>query len=239
MKELVTVCFVVLVASAGMAQADVISDSGTVSFTSDLEDPKVVELMSFDTTADLCPLGLDTVLQSVTVTFSFDGGADLAGDNDDPFQSADMNGRVIRTWTATGPGVAAFGTETVTTAIIPLDPDDGDLGIFDPNPPDGHDFGTVGFSGEGGGIYSPTPALYETAGPGTVQFAVNPEAMVNDLQFGITPDAWQLEVQNPFMDVHVEVVYDYECVPEPSTFVLAGFGLLGLLACAWRSRKRV
>ena len=37
--------------------------------------------------------------------------------------------------------------------------------------------------------------------------------------------------------VFVQGVISHECVPEPSTFVLAGMGLLGLAYFGWRKRR--
>ena len=215
-----------------------VSDFDEVTFTSDLQASQTISLLSFDTTADRgCPEGFTAVLQSVLVEYTFSGSADIAVDNDDDFQGTTANARIIRTWSATGPGVNQVGTKTLASAPVELAEDDGDDDVFDSSPPDGHAFTALSFSGEDGGSDTPGKSLYETAGPGTVDFEVAPVNMVNDLQFDPTsPDQYQTDVQNPEMKVRIDVTYSYECIPEPSTFVLAAVGLLALGLFGWRRR---
>ena len=40
------------------------------------------------------------------------------------------------------------------------------------------------------------------------------------------------------LGVVVSVTYDYTPVPEPSTIALLGSGLIALVVCAWRRRRR-
>ena len=183
--SIVGVCFMLMAAPAG---ATVIHQSGSVSFTSDLEPTKIIELDSFDLSDTTgCPPGQSRQLNSVTVTVTFDGSAEIAVDNDDPFQGGTANARIIRSWSLTGPGsLAGSGSKTVATPPLLLDPDDGDLTVFDILPPDGFDFVGLGFSNLAafGSPYSPTATAYETIGPGKVHFPVDVSAMVNDIQWG-------------------------------------------------------
>jgi len=132
--------------------------------------------------------------------------------------------------------VSEVGAKTLTSAPETLTADNGDGNAWDPTAPDGHAFTTLSFAGEDGGSDNPDKSLYETAGPGTVDFDVTPVNMVNDLQFTVTPDEYQSEVQNPLMTVRVDLTYEYACVPEPGTLLLAVFGaaVLGMV----RLRRR-
>jgi len=130
----------------------------TVSFTSDLELPKVLTVPTFDT------MGGTRILQNVEVTFLHSGGAEPAGDNDDPFQGAEVRARVVRNWSANGPGVFANGNETVTSPFTTLLPDDNDGGnndTFDPPPADGVDFGVLGYSDLGAMAAEPRRAAHD------------------------------------------------------------------------------
>ncbi len=213
-------------AAATSSLADLISHSGSVSFSSDAEPNQTVTLPSFDTQ------GGTLTLTGVTVDVSHSGSADAAGDNDDPFKTTTVRARIIRTLTASGPGVGAFGTKTITSADQFLEVDDGDLTNFDPSPPDGIAFGVLSYADESAGSFSPATGLYATPGPGTVDFEVSPVLMVNDQQFiGPAPDAWQLEVENPDLTVKVKVTYEY--TPEP-----ASLSLMALAALALGPRRR-
>jgi len=232
---IVGICLVLMAGSAG---ADVLNDSGSVSFSSDLEANKTITVESFDTTNTTgCPPGDWRQLNSVTITVTFDGSASVQADNDDDFQGATANARIIRVWSMSGPGVFGSGSKTVTSAIVTLGADDGDDGVFDSSPIDGTDFGgPLAFTNEpaAGSPYAPLMAAYQTAGPGTVDFDIDVVAMVNDLQWNVSPDEWQLAVQNPLLTVDVAVAYDYSCVPEPATMSLLALGGLALL----RRRRR-
>lgn len=218
---LFTVAGLVIVVCGPAAQADVISYCDTASFTSDTELDIVLSLPSFNTSGGL-------TLNSVTVDIFHNGSANIRGDNDDDFNECDVNARMIRTWTATGPDVFQLGNETVTSAVINLGVDNGDDGVFDDTPPDGTDFGGPLSYDLLSGSHDPAKGLYETVGPGTVDFVIDVLTMVNDQQFiGPSPDQWQLEVQNPILDVEVCVTYDY--IPEPATLSLLVFGGLALL----------
>ena len=222
----------------GSAMGDVINQSDSVSFSSDLEPDKPITLNSFDTTADYgCPPGQWAELVNVTVTVTHEGSATMAADNDDKLKTTTVNARVIRSWSLAGPGVASGGAKTVQSPPVFLFTDTGDGGFFDPTPPDGFDFGPLGYPTEAalGSPYAPAPALYETAGPGTVDFLVDVLSMVNDLQFNISPDAWQLEVQDPILTVTVDLDYEWICVPEPATASLIAVGMITFLC---RRRRR-
>lgn len=219
---------IAVVSTAGQANAGPVSITycDTVGFQSDLQPAGTVDLPSFDN------MGGTRTLLDVIVNLSHSGSCEPAADNDDPFQGALVRARVIRQWNAAGPGVGTFGSNTVNSPFISLDADDNDGGNndnFDPTGPDGHDFGVLGYGPLTIGPFNPAEVLYDTNGPNTVSFMVTPLLMVNDLQFQDppgTPDAWQLEVENPILTVEVCVTYVY--VPEPATAGLLAFG--GLLA---------
>ena len=216
-----------VLALAGPAQATFVTYADSVSFTSDLEADKNIVLPSFDN------MGGTRTLLDVIVEFGHSGKAEPAADNDDPFQGASVRARVIRQWSGSGPGVGTFGSNTVNSPFISLDPDDGDGGnndVFDPTAPDGHDFGILGYGPLTIGPFNPAEALYDTPAPNTVTFTITPTLMVNDLQFQDppgTPDAWQLEVENPLLTVEVSVTYEY--IPEPATASLLSLGALLVL----------
>lgn len=230
-----------LCATAGLAAPpDPIVQNGSASFSSDLEANKTITLNSFDTTADYgAPLGQWAQLDAVKVIISFSGYADVRGDNDDPLKTANVNGRIIRTWALTGPGaLSSLGTKTVQSVIVALGVDNGDGGVFDATGPDGTDFaGPLSFANEPGvgSPFSPAVAPYQSAGAGNVNFIVDVLAMVNDLQFDVSPDQWQLEVQNPDLTVNVQLEYDWSIVPEPASMSILALGGLGVLL---RRRKK-
>lgn len=221
MRRSILLGLIAVCASNALAAIEVYS--GSVSFTSDAEPPKFINLASFNT------MGGIRTLNSVLVEISHSGSVDIRGDNDDDFKTAVVNARMIRQNTTTGPGVFGFGNKTILGPNVSLAVDDGDDGVFDASPPDGVNFGTLNFPFEAvlGSPASPANALYATPAPNIVTFTVTPSLMVNDQQFsGPAPDQWQLEVQNPLMTVQVKVTYDY--VPEPATLSLLGLGGLFL-----------
>jgi len=239
-----TVAAACVLLMVGSAMGDVISQSDSVSFSSDLEADKTITLDSFDTTADYgLPLGQWADLILVTVTVTHEGSATMGADNDDPFNTTNVNARVVRTWALTGPGVTSSASKTVQSQPVFLDVDDtdgGDPDLFDPTPDDGHDFGALGYPSEAAAVLpngTPAPALYETVGPGTVDFIVDVVAMVNDLQFDVAPDAWQMEVENPILTVTVDLDYEWIAVPEPATASL--IAVVGAAVLLRRRRRRI
>ncbi len=203
-----------------------------VIFTSDTGPDKDVVLPSFNT------MGGYRILTDVLVELFHNGYCDTRADNDDPYKSAEVNSRIIRTWTESGPGVAGFGNKTVTSPVVSLSEDNGDGELWDETPPDGTDFGgPLWYTNVLAGSFNPSIALYATPGLDVVTFTVDVNLMVNDLQFvGTAPDRWQMEVQNPVLTVETRVTYTYEIIPEPGGIVLLGLGsLLGVLKFRRRS----
>ncbi|GIK16295.1 MAG: hypothetical protein BroJett003_12590 [Planctomycetota bacterium] len=220
---------VLLAAAAAPAMAGVIVQTKTATFQSDLNNNVILTFDSFDTQ------GGTLILQSVRVDVRHAGGAILRADNDDTFRGATVNGRIIRAWTLTGPDAFAADNETVTTPTVNLGTDDGDGAAFDATGPDGTDFGSVSYGPDFSTTLNPNSALYATNGAGTVDFVADVLLMVNDLQFVIEPDVWQLEVQAPYLDVEVKLTYEFTVVPVPAGVWLAVFGL----GVAGWIRKRV
>lgn len=216
----ITVGVAVLALACSAATANFFDGPYTdcVTFSSDLQPAADITLPAFD--------GSLGTLVGVSVTVTHSGSAEIAADNDDPLQSADVNARIIRQFSVTGPGgLNVFGGNTVTSPQVALGADDGDsgdVGNFDDSAPDGHFFGVLSYANLSAGSYSPLAANYEQP-PANVTFTVTPVTMVNDLQFVENPDAWQLEVQNPLMEVCVSVTYEY--IPEPSSLLLLAAGL--------------
>jgi hypothetical protein len=121
--------------------------------------------------------------------------------------------------------------------------------MFDPTSPDGTDFGgPVSYPDTLAGTYNPLTALYTTSGPGTVSFPVTPVLMINTLQWIVTPQLWQLQVQNADMTITVRLNYEYQqqgaggtgaagVPPFPSIYIGIGVAIgVGLIAYPIRRR---
>lgn len=216
----------------GMASAALTTSyTGSVSFSSDLEADKTITLPSFDT------LGGTRTLTDVLVEFFFSGSCDIGVDSDDGDEEFDVNARIIRTWSGTGPDIfPASGTKTYTPVpVVHLGMDNGDGGTLDLSAPDGTNFGGVAFAMEAGTSHNPTESYYDTNGPGTVDFTIDVKTIVNDFQSSPdTPDEYQLDLQNSLLTVYTKVTYTY--TPEPATMAMLGLGALGLAARRRRSR---
>lgn len=195
-----------LIVGSTAAFADTETYVGSVSFISDAQPPQNINLPSFNT------MGGTRTLQTVSVEIFHSGSVDLAADNDDAFNVGRVQGRMIRWWSGTGPGVnTGTITRTATTSAVDLGLDNGDGAVVDPTAPDGTDFGgPVSFPTTLANSYNPATALYTTSGPGTVSFTITPELMINDLQWLVTPDVWQLQVQNADMTITVRLNYEYQ-----------------------------
>lgn len=202
----------------------------TASFTSDLQNDVILTFDKFDRLADP-----NLFLQGVQVDIVHRGEVNLRADNDDDFKTASASGRMIRTWSLSGPDVVGFGTRTVLTPTVFLDVDNGDDSDFDPTPPDGTDFGMLVYSEAAPSIF-PDKSLYEMDGPGTIDMTADVILMVNDLQFLQEPDVWQLEVQDPLLEVEVTLTYFIGVIPVPAGIWL---GALGLGAVGWMKRRKL
>jgi len=223
------IAFVSALFSAGVpCLADEMSFTEMATFTSDLQGDVILTFPTFDT------LGGTRQLQDVKVEFEHSGRVRLGADNDDPFKTATVNGRMIRSWMASGPAVGTSEFKNLPSAQVFLDLDNGDGALFDSTPPDGTDFGGFLSYSEAGDTFHPPLNLYQTDGAGSVDFTVDVLLMVNDLQFsGTPPDRWTLEVQNPNLVVAATVTYTF--VPEPASVLLLLAGGAGLL---WKRRRR-
>lgn len=224
-----------LVAFSGSASAETISYSDSARFTSDTNPDQIITLPSFDETG----IGGPYLLNSVTVELFHSGAVDVRGDNDDPANAAAVQALMSRSFLATGPDLFTSGSHTLASEVVSLAADDGDGGdnnVFDATPFDGTDFGgSLAYEDLLASLSNPSTAFYATSGAGTVDFTIDATLMDNNQQFiGAPPDAWQLEVLNPTLEVEVHVTYDYSPVPEPTT--LSFLALSGLVLT--RSRRR-
>ncbi|MBI5762248.1 MAG: PEP-CTERM sorting domain-containing protein [Planctomycetes bacterium] len=212
---------------SGAAMADSYMVMGSTSFQSALQPASVVSVPKFD------DMGGSLTLTGVLVQFFHDGAVELQGDNDDPFdhgQQLFVQGQMIRSWSVAGPaGLNSGATKIVNTALVPLAPDDGDGGnndVFDASAPDGHDFGLVSYATLT--VSHPGQPLGGYTGAGTADFTFTPDVISQTLNFGpYVPDAWQLMVENPILNLKVKVTYEY--TPEPSTLSLLGLGVVALI----------
>ncbi len=224
-RVIVAVLASLLTCSAAMADSYMVM--GSTSFQSALQPSVVVSLPKFD------DLGGSLTLTGVLVEFFHDGSVELEGDNDDPFdhgQQLFVQGQLIRSWSVAGPGGLNSGaTKIVNTALVPLGPDDNDGGnndVFDNSAPDGHDFGAVSYATLT--VSHPGQPLGAYSGLGTADFTFTPDAISQTLNFApYVPDAWQLMVENPILNLKVKVTYSF--TPEPSTLSLLGLGALALI----------
>ncbi|MCX5685827.1 MAG: PEP-CTERM sorting domain-containing protein [Planctomycetota bacterium] len=202
--------------------ADPITHTGSVSFISDLQPGATITLPTFDTQ------GGAHNLVGVLVEIFHSGSADLAVDNDDAFRAANVSGQIVREWTLSGPGINTNGSQTVNTGIVHLAVDNGDGVIFDTSGPDAANFGSVSYSDVAAGSFTPDPALYTTAGFGTVTFTVTPTYISNEMSFtGRAPNEYQTSLQNTNLKVTARVTYT--AAPEPATLSLLAAGGLGTL----------
>ena len=156
MKKYLALAVMAMVSMSAVATADALGPftSNTAQFTSDLESDLVISVPAFNLSAPY-------VLDSVTVNLMHSASVDIAADNDDPHNEADVNARMIRAFFATGPGVNGFGTKTIASNIVHLGVDDNDGGdndVFDPTSNDGVDFGELTYTDLLAGSYSPAPA---------------------------------------------------------------------------------
>ncbi len=209
------------------SKADTVSYQRTAGFTSDLKSDVILTFPTFDNQ------GGSLVLTDVRVDVQHRAGVILRADNDDRFKEATVNGRMIRTWSLSGPDMFTAQSKTLNTPVVQLAVDNGDGSIFDSSPPDGTNFGFVNYNYISVGPFLPDLSLYNTSGPDTVDFIADVLLMVNDLQFAVPPDVWQLEVQRPFLQVTVDVTYTFRPIPLPAA---AWLGALGLGVAGWVRR---
>ncbi|MCC7293868.1 MAG: choice-of-anchor E domain-containing protein [Phycisphaerales bacterium] len=213
--------------SFASVEADTVSYQRIAGFTSDLESDVILTFPTFDNQ------GGSLVLTDVRVDVRHRAGVIMRADNDDRFKEATVNGRMIRTWSLSGPDMFTAQSRTKNTPVIQLEKDDGDAGIFDSSAPDGTDFGLINYGNISVGPFSPDLTLYDTNGPDSVDFIADVLLMVNDLQFVVPPDVWQLEVQRPYLQITVDVTYTFRPIPLPAA---AWLGALGLGLAGWVRR---
>ena len=220
LKYIVALGAVVLVAMTASAATIGPFSSNIAQFSSDTEADQTISIPAFD-------LGSGYQLDTVSIDVLHSASVDIVGDNDDPFKTASVNARMVRSFSVTGPDVAQSGGNTISSGIVNLSVDDGDLGVVDSNPADGTDFGgPLSYTDLLAGTANPAVAGY--IGIGMIDFTVDVLSMINDQQFwGTAPDRWQLEVENPVLKVWVDVTYSYHAVPEPASLSLLAVG--GLL----------
>ncbi|MCK4342171.1 MAG: PEP-CTERM sorting domain-containing protein [Phycisphaerae bacterium] len=210
----------------GALAESVMHTSGTAHFVSDLEPPQTVDVPSFDGHGGLW------VLDNVLIQCMHSGSVDISADNDDEFQSAAANARMIRIFGVTGPDNPTFtvtGSKEIASDPVTLAADDGDGDAWDPTPPDGHLFDTLTYAPELGATWFVTNLAAYYNPPATIDFEITPDTMVNDVQWDPTPAMYQLEVEHAVLDVYLEVTYTYHIIPEPATFSLLALGALALV----------
>lgn len=205
----------------------------TVMFSTPLDFGRRLELPLFDTRSGR------RQLLGVTVDIYQSGATVFEFDNDDSNRSALVEASILRQFLLTGPGIAAFGSLSLQSPMLQVAPDNGDGGVFAPDPPDGLRF-TFSYTDLLVGRFRPPPDLYESDGPGAFSLEVPGHGapgsgylFLNELNLlGVPPNSYQFDFSDAFHAISAVVTYEY--VPEPGTFILA---LVGLSATARRVRR--
>jgi hypothetical protein len=221
---------VALMLLAGAANANMISYGGTMDFGN--TGTQTLNLQQFDTS-----LG---TLTAVTIYVAHSGGAFFNVDNDDNI-AVQAFAEMDRGWTLTDVGLNVSNSHTTTTAAVDLTADDGDAGVVDFTPDDGHSWPSVSFNDpdEAYVINNANWAAYQ--GLGTLGLQANVTNFVNAIGYVDTAPnqvATYMANLNPGLRLNARIEYQYETdyVPEPCTMTLLSLGVLGI--GAWRRRKR-
>lgn len=202
--------------------------------------PNLIQKLEFDR-FDSSKGILDSV--EVRMDLRISGGS-LAVDNDGP-QSAALTVELGATGSISSASVHLLDGNmspilsgpsqlgVATGASFTLAPENGDKTVFDPNGPDGaaHQGGSAATYA---GAYINSNYLSDFIGTTMYDMQVNVNQLLN---FGsVGGISGQFEPVDA--EVTVTVTYDFhKSVPEPTTFLTAGMGMLGFVGIARRYRK--
>ena len=232
------------VALVGVAQLSVAwADLSTVWVQSDFNSTAAnvpVAVPMFDTD------GGRFWLTSVTISVYEDSYAYFAVDNEHRANKQwTATPREIRAWDLSGAGVA-HSSDTAWDAdpVIILGRDDKDPPTPDYQPPDGYDWGRVGYSDADRGstsVGSSYFSQYQASGGGTATFSLNVTNLANLILWSPSPpNHYHQLIQNgdPSLRLKLRVDYEWDAVPERGTWVLMVLGLGGLVAWTRHRRQR-
>jgi len=235
-KSAIAFLVVALVAVCGIsAHADTITQVKEFDGT-----PDYTKTLTFDEFDDL---GGTLVLDSVEVIMDMEASGGqyiLDNDGEDPATGSFQFG-ADGAISSTDVPLLDSSFQPVIAQLVAADGDtfnlDGNVGDgpgdYDPTPPDGmqYDGGTESDS-DSGFIGSAFHASFI----GTGSFEVDVDAGqystfggVSGIEYAVTPVT---------TEGTVTIIYNSHLVPEPTTFLMLATGALGLLACAWRRRRR-
>jgi hypothetical protein len=219
MKVAVAILGLIVSVAAVPTASATISDSDTQNFSFPLSPgDETLSFAQFDDHGGLCDL------EKVILELFAEETADITGENDSAI-AGQMT--VVLTAFVTGSGGGLTATALISQSAGPASVAASD-GVPDSGP-DFHDFGTL--VGTGSDSQSLTSGLAPFIGAGTIDIVIHGEG--GFVISGVTDST--LKVSDFGALGHATLTYEYSCIPEPATMLLAGVGLFALVL---RLRKK-